>query len=523
MKPRNAEGHRLEADYLARLRAALAGRDPSETSEIVESVRDHIEEALAETAGDEVTLVQMAAVLERLGPPESFADEESSAVPQREAAGAVPESPQPQATLAPPPSSEELSAAADLLDKAWIGYLFIVLGLFIPFAEFNFCSLIGHVILAAVLLKYHGLQAQRFNSAGKLAVAAAIMVVLVVPFNLLRVAEPAFGLLAFPVTVAMVVCFVLVYWKVLGGAASVLQTADQARLADHVRGIRIYYIVYLVFMIVLGLIIGVILVAVGVRNLAEVWWLGYALLPLGWVAGYLLELRPLSQSRRALRAAAGEGNAPWRHDGTATDAGPGGGQGAGGRRGGLPAWVFVAVAMALVVCVAWPVLAVVWFVSPDRPSPAEAEIGRVQEALRNGDTTALGIFLHLGGDPNIPDDGGDTLLHSVALAGNLEMVRLLVENGANQNAVNHERRTPLNYAVRGHRVRRTRLDGLPLDYNPDHLAVLRFLLEHWADPSIADDSGKTPLDWAKVLHDDELAAEIERHLEAAPAPAEPAP
>ena len=302
MKPRNAEGHRLEADYLARLRAALAGRDPSETSEIVESVRDHIEEALAETAGDEVTLVQMAAVLERLGPPESFADEESSAVPQREAAPAVPESPQAQATLAPPPSSEELSAAADLLDKVWIGYLVIVIGLFIPVVDFFFCSLIGYVILAVSLLRHRGLESKCFGSAGKMAVVGAILIVLLVPLNLLGLVAPLLGIVSLPVTVGMVVCFVAVYWLVLQGAASVVQAAGQARLAARIRNMRIYYILYLAFMVVVGLVIGIVAVAGGVKHAAvELWWLGYALLPLGWLAGWLLELRPLGWARRALR------------------------------------------------------------------------------------------------------------------------------------------------------------------------------------------------------------------------------
>ena len=75
MKARSAEAARLEADYLARVKAAIAGRDPSEVDEIIESLREHVEEELSETADDEVTLVQMANVLERLGLPETYVQE----------------------------------------------------------------------------------------------------------------------------------------------------------------------------------------------------------------------------------------------------------------------------------------------------------------------------------------------------------------------------------------------------------------------------------------------------------------
>jgi hypothetical protein len=75
MRPRNAEAARLQADYIARLRAALAGRETGEITEIVQSVQEHIEEALGESGEGEVTLVEMANVLERLGSPEDYASE----------------------------------------------------------------------------------------------------------------------------------------------------------------------------------------------------------------------------------------------------------------------------------------------------------------------------------------------------------------------------------------------------------------------------------------------------------------
>lgn len=73
MKPRNAEAARLEGDYMTRLDAALSGRDTADAAEIAQSIKEHVEEAAAEHDGEEVTRVQMANILERLGPPESYA------------------------------------------------------------------------------------------------------------------------------------------------------------------------------------------------------------------------------------------------------------------------------------------------------------------------------------------------------------------------------------------------------------------------------------------------------------------
>lgn len=81
MKPRSSEAGRLEADYLDRVRSALSGRSPDEIDEIIESLREHIEGELSEFPEGEVSLVQMADVLERLGSPDSYREESKQAAP----------------------------------------------------------------------------------------------------------------------------------------------------------------------------------------------------------------------------------------------------------------------------------------------------------------------------------------------------------------------------------------------------------------------------------------------------------
>lgn len=112
MKPRNAEAARLEADYMARLDAALSGEDPADTAEIAQSIKEHVEAAATEHDGVEVTLVQMANIFERLGPPESYAADD----------GPVPGS-QAQAAMATP---QMVVARFDKRGAAWWSFICIL-------------------------------------------------------------------------------------------------------------------------------------------------------------------------------------------------------------------------------------------------------------------------------------------------------------------------------------------------------------------------------------------------------------
>ena len=77
MKTRDPEAARLENDYLARIRAVLAGRPESEIAEVLQSVREHIEESGASLPGEQVSLSAMAGIIEQLGPPEAYRVEEN--------------------------------------------------------------------------------------------------------------------------------------------------------------------------------------------------------------------------------------------------------------------------------------------------------------------------------------------------------------------------------------------------------------------------------------------------------------
>lgn len=129
MKTRNAEAQRLEGQYLAQLRVALAAHSNSEAAEILQGVRDHIDEALEETAGDEVTAVQMGNVLERLGPPEAFAQEDDSSERAGPATAAAQTSVAPPMVMTPPRVSKlAVASALSLPTAVLLGALVTVLG-----------------------------------------------------------------------------------------------------------------------------------------------------------------------------------------------------------------------------------------------------------------------------------------------------------------------------------------------------------------------------------------------------------
>src|SRR5690349_17617133 len=105
MKARAPEAARLEADYLARVRTALAGRSAEEIAEVVESIQMHIDESTTDAGatGMEITLTQMAQVVEQLGPPDAYRDPDAGTrVTPEPAVPGAPGIPAPPPTGAPP-------------------------------------------------------------------------------------------------------------------------------------------------------------------------------------------------------------------------------------------------------------------------------------------------------------------------------------------------------------------------------------------------------------------------------------
>ena len=125
-------------------------------------------------------------------------------------------------------------------------------------------------------------------------------------------------------------------------------------------------------------------------------------------------------------------------------------------------------------------------------------------SLRRGDPNVcvksravLERLIEAGFDPNRPDWLGKTALHNYAGRGDTDNARLMIEHGADLDALDDEYRgTPLAWAAR-----------------KGHEAMVRFLLGHGADPALPRDlPPATPLARARSAGHEEIVAILGRAI-----------
>ncbi|MDH5655743.1 MAG: ankyrin repeat domain-containing protein [Spirochaetia bacterium] len=102
------------------------------------------------------------------------------------------------------------------------------------------------------------------------------------------------------------------------------------------------------------------------------------------------------------------------------------------------------------------------------------------------------ILIDRGADVKRTDSFGMSPLHYAAASANLKVVQMLVENGANINAKVGLGATPLFYAA-----------------SENNLHILKYLLDLGCDINSKMKNGWTPLDWAKD-NNDQVAIEFIR-------------
>lgn len=101
----------------------------------------------------------------------------------------------------------------------------------------------------------------------------------------------------------------------------------------------------------------------------------------------------------------------------------------------------------------------------------------LSSACQQGNAAAVEFLLRAGADPNLTSTG-ETALFAAVSANSLECVRLLVQAGADVNAVD--------------------CDGWTCLFHLRSESVANCLLEQGADPGIADQCGGLPEDWGTV-------------------------
>lgn len=100
-------------------------------------------------------------------------------------------------------------------------------------------------------------------------------------------------------------------------------------------------------------------------------------------------------------------------------------------------------------------------------------------ASAKGSRDIVKLLLDAGADPSIPDNQSRTALHLACQIGNKDIIRLLWEKGAELNGTDKEGSTPLIYAAKYGRSE-----------------VCRFLLELGADKTLTDEDGHNAFDYA---------------------------
>jgi len=143
------------------------------------------------------------------------------------------------------------------------------------------------------------------------------------------------------------------------------------------------------------------------------------------------------------------------------------------------------------------------------PKPLDPQAQSLVSAVRANDIAA--VTRTLGKNPEIvklTDNAGSTLLHHATAYASLDMMKLLIDKGADVNAVNRRKTAPMHWAIhdeakvrllqgRGAAIDARQVEGRTPLYQAASLAnangVIRFLLEQGADANSKTVVGATPL------------------------------
>lgn len=101
--------------------------------------------------------------------------------------------------------------------------------------------------------------------------------------------------------------------------------------------------------------------------------------------------------------------------------------------------------------------AILLLASAGVPTSAEDPVGRLFEAVRRGDTAAVGVLLREGVSPDAGDRSGWTVLHEAVARDDVATARALLAAGATPDLRSREGGTPLDLAERSGRTRLVRL------------------------------------------------------------------
>jgi ankyrin repeat protein len=120
---------------------------------------------------------------------------------------------------------------------------------------------------------------------------------------------------------------------------------------------------------------------------------------------------------------------------------------------------------------------------------------KLYKAAGEGDVIAVEQLISGGADVNGKSSEGSQALNAAAAYNHHEVIKLLVKHGADPNVLNKEGDTPMICATK---------------YAGGDPKTVKLLLGAGPDLSIADNDGKTALDYAKQYNQSEAVALLEK-------------
>ena len=111
-----------------------------------------------------------------------------------------------------------------------------------------------------------------------------------------------------------------------------------------------------------------------------------------------------------------------------------------------------------------------------------------------GDLNLVKGLIDNGADINAVDNDGWTVMHGTVCHDHWETIKFLIDNGANVNAKIKDGTTPLMLATIN-----------------NHLEIVKLLVANGADVNAQDNKGRTPMMWATTLWHKDIARFLIKH------------
>jgi len=123
------------------------------------------------------------------------------------------------------------------------------------------------------------------------------------------------------------------------------------------------------------------------------------------------------------------------------------------------------------------------------------DLDSLYEAAGNGNTAKVNALLDSGVDVNGRTSNGSYALNNAAVENEIEIMRTLLDRGADPNVQNSQGDTPLICATK---------------YAGGEAATVKMLVEAGTDLAVKDDKGNTALDYAKAKEQEDAIALLEQ-------------